>query len=245
MPTLNTFRGGGAAQHAANRHSAASILYKNMNTEITVGSQWIGTLGEKIEVTSLESVPPHLNQERERGQWIAYTVLEGDGKGSGWHCRKESFLADFTPLPAPEMGSSSWDESEGTDNLTFVSSFKSLSCRAHANAIEKGWWKERDALLSLAYRHSGIMGQFAQTTLDAANLALIHSETSEALENVRHAYEPDDKIPEFSGVEAELADVLIRIMDFSAKRGFRIAEAVIAKMAMNKTRSEKHGGKTL
>ena len=66
---------------------------------------------------------------------------------------------------------------------------------------------------------------------------------SEALEALRHGNPPDDKVPEFSGVEAELADVIIRIFDLASQRGWRVAEALVAKMEMNKGRSVKHGGK--
>jgi NTP pyrophosphatase (non-canonical NTP hydrolase) len=71
----------------------------------------------------------------------------------------------------------------------------------------------------------------------------MHSELSEALEALRHDNPPDDKIPNFSGLEAELADVIIRIMDFSAHYNLAIAEAILAKIEFNKTREFKHGGK--
>lgn len=51
------------------------------------------------------------------------------------------------------------------------------------------------------------------------------------------------RLPEFTGVEAEMADVIIRIMDFGLARGHRIAEALEAKIEYNKTRAHKHGGK--
>jgi NTP pyrophosphatase (non-canonical NTP hydrolase) len=63
------------------------------------------------------------------------------------------------------------------------------------------------------------------------------------LEALRHGDPPDDKISEFSGVEAELADVIIRIMDYAGARGLRVAEAIMAKHQYNEGRDYRHGGK--
>jgi NTP pyrophosphatase (non-canonical NTP hydrolase) len=74
-------------------------------------------------------------------------------------------------------------------------------------------------------------------------IALIGSELSEALEAVRKDIKQDSHIPEFTGVEAELADAVIRIMNLAADTGARLAEAIVAKAAYNASRPYKHGGK--
>lgn len=72
-------------------------------------------------------------------------------------------------------------------------------------------------------------------------IALIHSELTEVLECLRSGNPPDKDLPEFTGAEVQMADVLGRIMDLSAGRGWRVAEALLAKMEHNKTRPYKHG----
>lgn len=80
-------------------------------------------------------------------------------------------------------------------------------------------------------------------TADAQAIALIHSEVSECLEGMRAGNPPDDKIPSFSNMEAELADVILRVVQFGYMRGFNLEGAVKAKAAYNKTRPQRHGGK--
>ena len=107
--------------------------------------------------------------------------------------------------------------------MAFAIEFDAVAQEVNHIAIEKGWWEGE--------RNEGEL------------IALMHSELSEALEALRHGNPPDDKIPEFSGVEAELADVIIRIMDMAAAKGYRVGEAVVAKINYNKNRPYKHGGK--
>lgn len=78
---------------------------------------------------------------------------------------------------------------------------------------------------------------------DSEFIALVHSELSEALEAMRHDNPPDKHIPQFSSIEAELADVVIRIMGYAKARGWNIPKAIEAKMEYNSTRSYRHGGK--
>jgi NTP pyrophosphatase (non-canonical NTP hydrolase) len=68
-----------------------------------------------------------------------------------------------------------------------------------------------------------------------AKLALITSEVSEALE----AYRKDDA----ANFAEELADTLIRVLDLAIGLGIDLDSAVGAKLAKNKQRGYRHGGK--
>lgn len=93
----------------------------------------------------------------------------------------------------------------------------------HANAVDHGWWQTDRS--------------------DGETIALIHSELSEVLEALRDGNPPDAKLPGFSSAEIELADAVIRILDFAGARGYRLGAAVLAKHTYNVTRPHKHGGK--
>lgn len=80
-------------------------------------------------------------------------------------------------------------------------------------------------------------------------IALIHSELSEALEGVRKDL-MDDKLPHRKMEEVELADTLIRIFDYSKGHGLDLEGAFQEKMAYNAKRADhkhenriKEGGK--
>lgn len=74
----------------------------------------------------------------------------------------------------------------------------------------------------------------------AAKTALVHSELSEMLEaNRKPGY--DDKVCEFTGEEAEAADVIIRLLDMAGRYNWRLGDAVVAKMKYNLSRPYKHG----
>lgn len=68
-------------------------------------------------------------------------------------------------------------------------------------------------------------------------LCLIHSEISEAMEGERKNL-MDDKLPHRKMAEVELADALIRILDYSAGFGYDIEGAVKEKLEYNLTRKD-------
>ena len=107
----------------------------------------------------------------------------------------------------------------------FVDEFEAMARESFEIALDKGWYD------GFTKRNDGEV------------IALMHSELSEALEALRLGDPPDKHLPEFDSVEVELADVIIRIMDYSQYKGLRIGEAIEAKIEFNQTRDYKHGGK--
>ena len=86
------------------------------------------------------------------------------------------------------------------------------------------------------------------------DVALLHSEISEALEEYRNGHKPYENyyhpadvslIKKPEGVPSEFADILIRIGDICKVHGIDLEAALRAKMAYNKTRPHLHGGKLL
>ena len=68
-------------------------------------------------------------------------------------------------------------------------------------------------------------------------LALMHSEVSEALEGFRAG--------DRENVAEEMADVVIRVLDFTGGLGIDLDKEIADKMAKNRKRGYRHGGKRI
>lgn len=100
----------------------------------------------------------------------------------------------------------------------------------HKNAVAHGWWDDSPSFPEI--------------------IALCHCELSEALQEYR-AIPPDSLFAcaanyqgdEPVGIAVELADCILRILDYCAAQGIDIDAVLRAKHEYNKTRPYRHGGK--
>ena len=109
----------------------------------------------------------------------------------------------------------------------------------------KGFWKYREETPQLIrnFFPEEIAEEFAiavEKAYNAQAIALMHSELSEALEADRKDL-MDDKLTHRKGLEVELADAVIRIMDFTQGKDMDLDNTIAEKRAYNTTRPYLHG----
>lgn len=143
------------------------------------------------------------------------------------------------------------DVDETLRRMTFVQAFEGLQFDAAAINKKSGFSAD-DALIDefepvarelLAEAQIGIerfepiFASFRNARV-GLKLALTVGEIGEALEAVRKNKGADDHIPEFTAEEVELADVIIRLMNYATDRKLRLADAIFAKNEYNRTRAD-------
>lgn len=130
---------------------------------------------------------------------------------------------DFDGVLRYMLGVGDWDPPtmSADEPQNFVAAFNEIQGKVHRNAVGNGWWDNPRS--------------------DGEVIALIHSELSECLEGLRSRNQPDKHLPEFNSATVELADAIIRIMDFAGYKNWPLADAIVAKIAYNTTRPKKHG----
>lgn len=110
---------------------------------------------------------------------------------------------------------------------------RELQKLSHQQSRDKGFWD--------------VAGEVPLTTL-VAKLALIHSEVSEAVEELRagrnevwYSTERSDTGLKPEGFPVELADIVIRVLDLAERLKIDLEPVILEKLTYNATRPYRHG----
>lgn len=110
------------------------------------------------------------------------------------------------------------------DVPTMIVELGELQQLVHELNVKAGWWSDLET------------GE-PKDRNDGELICLMHSELSEGLEALRKDL-MDDKLPHRKGIEVELADCVIRILDYCGGRNLDLAGALVEKLAMNAERAD-------
>lgn len=109
-----------------------------------------------------------------------------------------------------------------------------LTFYCHAQAYENGWWHDMTSGASLT---STGYPKVQPTKNVGELLCLVHSEISEAMEGHRKVL-MDDKLPNRTMLEVELADAVIRIFDIAGGLNLDVSGAIFEKLQYNGQRAD-------
>ena len=139
---------------------------------------------------------------------------------------------------------------------------KETQKQVHENAVDKGFWEPEPTFGDLiALCHSELSEALEEYRNKRMPYELYYSYIPDGKCVKCPYFESEDKTSTYccectngdvlilngkpEGIPAELADVVIRIMDMCEHYGIDLASAILEKHEFNKTRAYRHGGKVI
>lgn len=163
--------------------------------------------------------------------------------------------------------SATWNVPINTELAILFDSLQEMIGKGNA---ERGFHDEGDRLRAEnAEAEARQLGSFVHAGANLRNyymtkLALVHSEATEAVEELRNGRAVDETYYSVDGVEvgdrsliaegrpakpeglpSEIADIVIRCFDFADEGSFSLGDIILEKLAFNATRGKMHGGKAV
>lgn len=122
------------------------------------------------------------------------------------------------------------NELEGAFSEEMAADINDLVVLCHTASKRGGWWTDMATGESL-------LRQPWTSYVIGTKLMLIVSEVAEAMEGHRKGL-MDDKLPERSMIEVEMADTIIRLFDLAGALKLDLGGAVMAKLEFNASRED-------
>lgn len=135
-------------------------------------------------------------------------------------------------------------------NPDFINAMHGIATEVYATADKSGWHGDETFGDKIALMHSEL-SEALEEFRNGRPLDLIYYTYKEhgTLVETEHRDRPDEDgtplLNKVEGIAAELADVIIRVLDDSVRFGIPTVEAMFQKMEYNKTRPFRHGGKAI
>ncbi|MDR2513765.1 MAG: hypothetical protein LBD02_00970 [Christensenellaceae bacterium] len=130
-----------------------------------------------------------------------------------------------------------------------------LAAEIHQNAVAHGWWEEPRGLPEILMLCVSELAEALEEFRDG--MPMVYHKCKETLHeddpqdriadssdaDCGHCEECTDRVEKPEGVAVELADCIIRILDYCGHAGIDIERAIRIKHEYNKSRPYRHGGK--
>lgn len=112
-------------------------------------------------------------------------------------------------------------------DLEVCENINALAADIATIAVEKGFWD--------------FPGARNEELIKSTKAMLVITEISELVEGIRATVKPESSIEGFSNEAEEIADAIIRLLDYAGYYEIDIGGAILAKMDKNRKRPHRHG----